>query len=68
LINCMLFEIEQTSLFSDNQSMQSKVSATREKEVVQTACHKDITESPWDPSYLFMVHDESDWEKVIEVW
>ncbi|RLM75614.1 uncharacterized protein C2845_PM15G16640 [Panicum miliaceum] len=57
-----------------NQTKQFKVSAnagpmdTCEKEVVQTACHKDITESPWDPSDLFIVHDEKvDLEKMDEL-
>lgn len=54
--------------------MQLKVSAnaapidTCEKDVVQAACHKDITESPWDPSHLFIVHEKVDLEKMDEVW
>jgi hypothetical protein len=28
----------------------------------------DITEIPWDPSWLFIVHKSVDWEKMDKVW
>jgi len=41
---------------------------TFEKEAMQSACHKDITESPWDPSNLVITHESKNLEKIREVW
>ncbi|CAL5082186.1 unnamed protein product [Urochloa decumbens] len=35
-----------------------------EKDAMQTACHKDITESPWDPSHLVAVYEKFDLKKM----
>nr|CAB3454421.1 unnamed protein product [Digitaria exilis] len=41
---------------------------TCEKETMQMACHKDITECPWDPSHLFMDCKNVDLEKMDELF
>ncbi|CAD6246460.1 unnamed protein product [Miscanthus lutarioriparius] len=54
------------------------IDTTYTKEAMQTSCHGDdcngrdgstidITESPWDPSWLFIVHKSVDWKKMSKV-
>lgn len=65
--------------------MQSKVSPPIDTMHTKEACHgehytssrdgstTDITESPWDPSWIFIAHQSHhhknvDWKKMDEVW